>query len=420
MPSKIKERRVLIRSGFGVAIAAIGFIGLGSASSALAQGAACTGNGKISKQIAKQMSAAQDAQKAKRWQEVLSKVREANAVAVPKTAWDQYWMHEFQGFAYSQLGQYADAARELEFGLTSPCMADSAKPARYKALVNLYYSLRNYPKVIDYANRALKLSRDPEVQVTLGQAYFLTNDNKSAMRVMNEVMAQVEQRGAVPKEQTLLLIRAACDKVQDNACVTRLYEKLVMHYPKPDYWQNLIVSIKNGDTNDKQKINVLRLASAVDVLKRPDDYTEYAQIAMDEGLPGEAQKALEEAFEKKLFTDQRKIDLNNRLLAKAKSEVAIEKAKLAQADAAARATPTGDDDVKVGAAYLSYGEPAKAVEALKRGITQGKLVQADEAGILLGIAYLRSENKAEALKAFRTVKQDPTMARIAKLWQLNT
>ena len=100
--------------------------------------------------------------------------------------------------------------------------------------------------------------------------------------------------------------------------------------------------------------------------------------------------------------------------------MATEKAKLPQQDAAARATPTGDDDVKVGAAYLSYGDPAKAVEALKRGITQGKLAQADEAGILLGIAYLRSDNKPEAKKAFNTVKQDPTMKRIANLWLLNT
>ena len=45
--------------------------------------------------------------------------------------------------------------------------------------------------------------------------------------------------------------------------------------------------------------------------------------------------------------------------------------------------------MKVGAAYLSYGDSAKAIEAIKRGITQGKLAQADEAGILLGIAYLR-------------------------------
>src|SRR6185436_14623373 len=130
-----------------------------------------------------------------------------------------------------------------------------------------------YPKVIDYANRALKSGRDPELQVTLGQAYYLTNDNKNALRIMNEVMAKIEQKGQAPKEQTLHLIRAACEKVQDNACVTKVYEKLVVFYPKPEYWQNLLRSIKNSsDTSDKQKINVLRLAVAVDVLKNPDDF----------------------------------------------------------------------------------------------------------------------------------------------------
>jgi tetratricopeptide (TPR) repeat protein len=411
---------VLIRSRFGVAIAAMGLLAVAHTAPAFAQAGVCTGNGKISKQIAKPMAAAQDAQKAKKWQEVLAKTREAEATPFTKTGWDQHWMHEFRGYAYSQLGQYPEATREYEAGLASPCMNETARVGRYKTLVTLFYAQRNYPKVIDYANRALKSGRDLELEVTLGQAYYLTNDNKNALLVMKRVLDTIEGKGQQPKEQTLHLIRSACEKVQDNACVTKVYEKLVVFYPKPEYWQNLLRSLKQGDTNDKQKINVLRLAVAVDVLKQPDDFTEFAQIALDEGLPAEAQSVLEQAIEKKLFKDQRKIDLNNRLLAKAKADVATEKAKLPQQDAAARATPEGDDDVKVGAAYLSFGDPAKAIEALKRGITQGKLAQADEAGILLGIAYLRSDNKPEARKAFNTVKQDPTMKRIANLWLLNT
>ena len=113
--------------------------------------------------------------------------------------------------------------------------------------------------------------------------------------------------------------------------MTKVYEKLVLFYPKPEYWQNLLRSLKQGDTNDKQKINVLRLAVAVDVLKSPDDFTEMAQIALDEGLPAEAQSVLEQAIEKKLFKDQRKIDLNNRLLAKAKAEVADREGEAASA-----------------------------------------------------------------------------------------
>jgi len=153
---------VLIRSGFGVAIAAMGFLAVGYTSPAFAQAGVCTGNGKISKQIAKPMAAAQDAQKAKKWQDVLTRTREAEGTQVAKTAWDQHWMHEFRGYAYSQLGQYPEATREYEAGLASPCMSEAARVGRYKTLVTLFYAQRNYPKVIDYANRALKSGSDLE------------------------------------------------------------------------------------------------------------------------------------------------------------------------------------------------------------------------------------------------------------------
>src|SRR6185295_3077500 len=108
------------------------------------------------------------------------------------------------------------------------------------------------------------------------------------------------------------------------------------------------------------------------------------------------------------------------LLADAKNAVTLDKSTLDKQDASARAKTTGDSDVKLGAAFLSYGDNAKAIEALQRGIGKGSVRDPDEAGMLLGIAYLRSGNKDEAVKAFNTVKVDPTMARIAKLWVLTT
>src|SRR5262245_12264321 len=88
------------------AVAAIGIVGFALPSLAVAQGA-CTGGGKISKQIAKPMSAAQDAMKAKKWQEVLAKTREAEGVAGAKSQFDLYWMSEFRGYAYHNLKQPA-------------------------------------------------------------------------------------------------------------------------------------------------------------------------------------------------------------------------------------------------------------------------------------------------------------------------
>jgi len=140
-----------------IATAALGFFGAGLTSPAMAQGAGCTGGGKISKQIAKPMAAAQDAMKAKRWQDVLAKTREAESTPGAKTQTDLYWMSEFRGFAYHSLKQDSEAVRELESGLNSPCMPEAKKLERYKSILGIYSALRNYPKVIDYGNRALRM-----------------------------------------------------------------------------------------------------------------------------------------------------------------------------------------------------------------------------------------------------------------------
>jgi Tfp pilus assembly protein PilF len=152
-----------------------------------------------------------------------------------------------------------------------------------------------------------------------------------------------------------------------------------------------------------------------------------AQLALERNLSGEAQTVLEQGFANKVFVDDRQKSVNTRLLDAAKKQAAADKAALAKNESAAT---TGDAMVKVGAQYLGFGDNAKAAELIQKGITKGGLgageepaVQAqmaDEAYILLGIAQLRNNNKAEAAKAFKAVKRDPTMARIAKLWVLNT
>jgi tetratricopeptide (TPR) repeat protein len=403
--------------------ATIAILSVAFTAPATAQTAACTGGGKISKQIAKQMIAAQDAMKAKKWQESLNKLKEAEAQPGAKSQFDQFHIGEIRSYVYANLKQDADAARELEAGLNSPCMPEAKKTERLKTLVAAYTRLRNFPKAIDYGNRAIKVSGDPELKVLVAQAYFQSGNNKDAIRLMNDAI----EGSSRPKENDLLLIRAACDKAGDNNCVTRVFEKLVINYPKTEYWSNLMDSLrKKGDNSDIQQLNVFRLSNQVNVMKRPDEFKEMAQLAIDQNLACEAQSILEQGFTKKVFVDKRDVDVNNRLLATAKTKCATEKSALATSEASAKAAATGDADVQIGAQYLASGEAAKAVEALQRGIQKGiakgtpeEAQKADEANILLGIAQLKGNNKAEAAKAFRSVKRDPTMTRIAKLWALN-
>src|SRR4051812_36167870 len=186
------------------------------------------------------MIAAQDAMKAKKWQESLNKLKDAEAQPGAKSQFDQFHISEIRGYVYSNLKQEADAARELEAGLNSPCMPEAKKTERLKTLVNAYTRLHNLPKAIEFGNRALKaLPNDPELKVLLAQAYYQSGNNKEAVRLMTETLDSGR-----PKENDLLLIRSACDKAGNNDCVTRVFEKLVLNYPKPEYWSNLMDSLR--------------------------------------------------------------------------------------------------------------------------------------------------------------------------------
>jgi len=412
------------RWGLGATVVALGLIG--SASTAFAQAEppaapnpACTGQ-KVSKKVEKTLRAAEKASNEKKWDEVLAQVRQVDAAEVEQSEWLKFSVHENSGMAYVNLKQYPEAQREFESALSSPCMPETHKANRYKVLLQLAYQNKDYPKAIEYGNLAMKAGGDPELLVYVGNAYYIQNDNENAKRVMSELVKAQEAKGAKPEETTYRILQSACSNLKDNACVIDQSEKLVMHYPKAEYWTQLIGSMLREGKNDKQLLSVLRLAKGSEVLTEADQYYEMSRLALDQGLPGEAQSTVEEGFQKGVFTDAREKDRNTRLLDEAKKAAAYDKTTIDKQDASARAKPTGDADVKLGAAYLSYGETEKAIEAIKRGVAKGGVKDPDEAGLLLGMAYLRMGNKAEAANAFRTVTQNPLMARVAKFWLLKT
>jgi len=208
----------------------------------------------------------------------------------------------------------------------------------------------------------------------VAQAYYQSGNNSEAVKMMNSVL----EGGGKPKENQLLLIQAACSKAGNNACVTSVFEKLVLYYPKTEYWSNLMDSLRKGQNDDVQQINVFRLGNQVNVMKRADEFKEYAQLAIDESLSCEAETVLEQGFTKKAFVEKRDVDVNTRLHTTAKAKCVTEKSAVAAAENAAAQQETGDALVKAGAQQLMGGNAAKAAEDIQKGITKGSLAKGDK------------------------------------------
>jgi tetratricopeptide (TPR) repeat protein len=375
---------------------------------------------KVEKVYTKPFEAVQKARDAKQWEEMLAKAKEAAAFQDPRNAYENYLLHEFLGIAYASLKQYNEAVPELAASMDSPCYPEAEKLNRTKVLMQLAYQGKDYPTSIKFGAKHYEATGDVDTGLYLANAYYIVDDYPNTKKVMGEVIGKMEESGKKPEESAYRILQSSCLQLKDNDCVVQLIEKLVANYPKPEYWQNLIGAMLQSSKTDKELLNILRLADGLNIMKDPAEYFEMANYAMGQGLPGEAQAILEKGIGKGAFPRATDKDRANRALADAKTAVTLDKSTLDKQDASARAKTTGDSDVKLGAAYLSYGMNDKAVEAIQRGLGKGAVKDTDEAGMLLGMAYLRLNNKEEAAKAFATVSKNPMMVRIAKYWVINS
>lgn len=375
---------------------------------------------KVSNALAKPLKAANDAMQAKKYDEVLTKTREAAALS-PKTAYDEYVIHYMQMVAYSAKGDNAQTMATAESIVASPYLQASAKPQILRTLMGLNYQEKNYDNAIKYGEQAIAAGdTNPDTKQFISQAYFLSGKCKDALTSMQALIARDEQAGRKPSENNLKLIWQCAIKVKDDGAASRAVEKLILHYPKPDYWltaMNPFLSGASGN-DDRLKLLTYRLESQVGILKRGADYRDMALIALDQGNPGEAQSILKQAFDKNLYTDKHEIESNKRLLDTATKRAGDDRASMAKEEKLANAATTGDPLVQIGAAYLGFGEADKALASINAGIAKGNLKHPDEAYILLGIVQNRAKNSAEAVKAFNKATVNPKYAQLAKLWAL--
>ncbi len=372
----------------------------------------------VSREIGKPLKAAQDDLQKKDYSGALAKLQEANSMP-KKTPYEQHLIYEMEGYAYVRTHQYAQAAKALEPGLTDGFLDAAQIPQRTVALAQLNYQLKNYDKAIEYGTQAIdKGYADAQMPTLVGQAYYLKGNWKGVQHFEKQQVAADEKKGAAPSNEALQLLLSSCLKLKDETCTDNALQDLVVYHPKPEYWQQLLYSMFKTVKSDRNLLQTYRLASEVNVLKRPEDFTDFAQLAIEAGSPGEAEQVIQKGMQENIFPDARTKGKAQRLLTDAQRASKRDQATLGKSAKEATAASSGQQDVGLGLAYFGYQQYDKAIQVLTQGIAKGDLKSAAEAHLLLGIAQLKAGNKDAALKSFKSVKGDSTLERLATLWSL--
>ncbi len=372
---------------------------------------------KFSKAVGEPLQAAQASIKKKQWTQALGSIKQAQAVT-GKTAFEEYTINELLGYVLLQTGDSAGAVKAYEANL--PQTPPDQLPARVKALAQLSAKAKNFPKAIEYGNRWIKASPgDTDAYYLVAQSYYQTQDCKNTVRILQNGMDAARKNGQPVKENWLDMQLFCQDKLDDKEGLAETREQLVRNNPSRENWENLLTTLYDSPDNDElTTLGYYRLGFDLDVLKKPGHYMDMAEMSIEGKMPGEAVTVMEKGVANKVFVDKTK-ERSTRLLANAKTQAEAMKAELPKLEAEARAAKSGEADVALGMAHMSYGEYDKAVEALRRGLQKGANKRTDEANIMLGRAYLKLKQKDAARRAFKAVPDDSKLARVAELYDLH-
>jgi tetratricopeptide (TPR) repeat protein len=374
------------------------------------------------KAVAEPLKKAQEAMKNKQWDAALAGIKQAQA-SEKKTPFEAYQIDEFLGYVLIQQKKFGEAAPVFERMINSGFLPPEQVDDRTKTVAQLYFQVKDYKKSAEWAKKWLdKHPGNEEMGVLLGQSYYVMNDYKNAAATMGSVVTNAEKGGRTPQENWLQIVLSSQFKLDNKDGIADALKKLVRYYPKPDYWENLLDIYRRKDTSDRVSLGYYRLMNDTGTLKQADDYVEMAQLALDAGVPGEAEAVVEKGVQAGTLKSDNKTtqDRYNRLLTSAKKAAASDKPQLAQLAKEAEKATSGQAFIGLGQAYLSYGMYDEAIDALKKGIAKGGGTDMDEAQISLGIAYLRKGQKDQARQAFKAVKGESKWHDLAELWDVRT
>jgi tetratricopeptide (TPR) repeat protein len=355
--------------------------------------------------------------KQKKYKEALDRLRAADAVA-DKTPYETYVIEGTRAAIDQSSGDLAGAIKALEAVLATNILPAPDALARVQALAQLNYQVKNYPQAIADADRYYhEGGTDDGLHLLTAQAYFLENDFPDATKAIRAILMADDKAGKRPDENLLVMLLNSEFQQKNEAGRIDALQRLVVAYPKPAYWTDLLAAIqKKPGFAARLELDVDRLMLATGIMATADQYMEAAQLALQDGLPGDAKTFLDRGYAAGILGKGTGADREARLATMAKSQAADDVKTLGQSESDADKAGSGDAWVKLGDAYASYGQSDKAIAAFQKGIQKGGLKTPEDARLHLGLAYLASGQKPKAKDTLGAVGGSDGVRDLAQLW----
>lgn len=358
----------------------------------------------------------------------------AEALDKKDTAALQAALTEAQGVATSDDDKYLVGFYQLQLGILTKDQAvqeqgldgmlgSTKVPAENAAVYNFYSGRFAYAKK-DYAKAAQRFeaaqaagSTEPDLPLVMVSSYIEGGQVDKGVALAKDNITKTMAAGQTPSEQMFVMPARALQAANRTDEMLDLLALRVQAYPNPQTWhQTLMIVLKVSGADKDRSLDTFRLMRATNSLLDRNEYTEYAALATEAALPGEAVAAIRDGQAKKVVpTPDAKLDA----VAKAQEERAGDEE--ATLGAYAKKPSTLSNPKVAGAtgdALVGYGRAAEALPLYQAAISAGG--DKELWTYRLGVAQVLTGDTAAAKASFGQIAGPRKL--LAKFWlaKLNT
>jgi tetratricopeptide (TPR) repeat protein len=313
--------------------------------------------------------------------------------------------------------EYRQAVEPLQFLLRSSNMPGDAKLAYGESLISVFQKLGDHESMVNESRRYLEAGGNKtNVRLALVQALSLLGKHQEVLNESELRIAYDQSKGTVLSESELRVYGASMKTLKDNAGLYKVFKLLVTHYPKKEYWYDLLVLLqKQPYYSNRYELDVYRLLEATGNLDEQDDYLYMAHLSMNAGFPAETLRIVEVASGDK-NTSERALPKALLNLKKAAEKKNLEDEKFVLQ----MQTSTDDANLQASLAEVlsSRGQYGQAGQAYERSLSNKNINHEQEIRLHYGISLVRAKRWEDARKVLQKIGNDMTAKELAAHWVL--
>jgi len=367
----------------------------------------------VSKEVYDRIQKAQEAVDADNEQGAL-KILNALKTKKGLTEYELQNVLNYIGFVYYNLDQIPQAMATYEEMLRIPSLEEQIRKQTLYTLAQLSTMEEDYAKALRLLDQwfALETNPAPDPYILYAQNLYQVNRYAEMVKPIEMAMAVAVKREKPVKEDWYVLLNFAYFQQEDYLKVRDIQKILLVNWPKKRYWFSLAGAYTElGE--EQNLVGAYDAAMTQGMLEKESELVTMAQLYLQHEVPYKAAVLLSAEMESGRVSKDAK---NYRLLSQAWSLAAEDEEAIPALQQAARLSPEGELNLRLGNAHLNLGQYGECVAAIQEGIRKGGIKSPDNAQISLGMCLYNQRKYSDAKKAFSEAGKTNRSRKISRQW----